>query len=173
MFRFDSFVSSFDVVAGKSRFTLDTANSAVHILARCKLAGQTGVEMEALTAVSVAALTIYDMCKAVDKGMIVSDIKLLDKIWWPLGQLGRGRIIAMIKILFFAKYRELLGLGQMSVELHSTTTVADLKSRLVKEGATTGRRLYWPTIPYAPSTKPLRTTVMLLRMVMKSRFIPR
>ncbi|MBQ0796349.1 molybdopterin converting factor subunit 1 [Zhongshania sp.] len=40
----------------------------------------------------------------------------------------------MIKILFFAKYRELLGLGQMTVELHSTTTVADLKSRLVKEG---------------------------------------
>jgi cyclic pyranopterin phosphate synthase len=63
----------------KVDFTLDTANSAVHILARCKLAGQTGVEMEALTAVSVAALTIYDMGKAVDKGMIVSDIKLLTK----------------------------------------------------------------------------------------------
>lgn len=52
---------------------------AVLILATCKLAGQTGVEMEALTAASVAALTIYDMCKAVDKGMVISEIKLLEK----------------------------------------------------------------------------------------------
>jgi cyclic pyranopterin monophosphate synthase len=63
----------------KLEFALDYEKNAVHIKARCKLAGQTGVEMEALTAVSVAALTIYDMCKAVDKGMIVSDIKLLAK----------------------------------------------------------------------------------------------
>ena len=63
----------------KVEFTLDHVANAVRILARCKLAGQTGVEMEALTAVSVAALTIYDMCKAVDKGMVVSDIKLLAK----------------------------------------------------------------------------------------------
>ncbi|WP_295487446.1 cyclic pyranopterin monophosphate synthase MoaC [uncultured Pseudomonas sp.] len=53
---------------------------AVHILARCKLAGQTGVEMEALTAASVAALTIYDMCKAVDKGMVIEQVRLLEKI---------------------------------------------------------------------------------------------
>jgi cyclic pyranopterin phosphate synthase len=51
----------------------------VYIEAQCKLTGQTGVEMEALTAVSVAALTIYDMCKAVDKGMRISDISLLQK----------------------------------------------------------------------------------------------
>lgn len=51
----------------------------VRIEARCKLAGQTGVEMEALTAASVAALTIYDMCKAVDKGMVIEQIKLLEK----------------------------------------------------------------------------------------------
>ena len=63
----------------KVEFALDHEANAVRILARCKLAGQTGVEMEALTAVSVAALTIYDMCKAVDKGMVVSDIKLLAK----------------------------------------------------------------------------------------------
>ncbi len=44
-----------------------------------KSCGKTGVEMEALTAVSVAALTIYDMCKAVDKGMVVRDIRLLRK----------------------------------------------------------------------------------------------
>ena len=49
----------------------------VTALARCN--GQTGVEMEALTAVSVALLTIYDMCKAVDKNMVISEIKLIDK----------------------------------------------------------------------------------------------
>ena len=52
---------------------------AVHILARCKLSGQTGVEMEALTAASVAALTIYDMCKAVDRGMVMSNVRVLEK----------------------------------------------------------------------------------------------
>lgn len=49
------------------------------IEARCKLAGRTGVEMEALTAVSVAALTVYDMCKAVDRGMEITGIRLLEK----------------------------------------------------------------------------------------------
>ncbi|CAA0088590.1 Cyclic pyranopterin monophosphate synthase [Zhongshania aliphaticivorans] len=63
----------------KLEFNLDHASNSVHIFARCKLAGQTGVEMEALTAVSVAALTIYDMCKAVDKDMVISDVKLLAK----------------------------------------------------------------------------------------------
>ena len=52
---------------------------AVAILARCKLSGQTGVEMEALTAASVAALTIYDMCKAVDRGMVIEQVRLLEK----------------------------------------------------------------------------------------------
>lgn len=52
---------------------------AVHIQARCKLAGRTGVEMEALAAASIAALTIYDMCKAVDKGMCIERVRLLEK----------------------------------------------------------------------------------------------
>ena len=51
-------------------------DDVVRIEARCKLSGQTGVEMEALTAASVAALTIYDMCKAVDKGMTIGDIRV-------------------------------------------------------------------------------------------------
>jgi cyclic pyranopterin phosphate synthase len=55
------------------------AESRVDITATCKLAGRTGVEMEALTAVSVAALTVYDMCKAVDRGMRISDIRLAHK----------------------------------------------------------------------------------------------
>lgn len=51
----------------------------VDIIAKVKCSGQTGVEMEALTAVSIAALTIYDMCKAVDKGMVISDTMLQEK----------------------------------------------------------------------------------------------
>jgi cyclic pyranopterin monophosphate synthase len=51
----------------------------VRITAICKLAGQTGVEMEALTAASVAALTLYDMCKAVDKAMVIETVRLLEK----------------------------------------------------------------------------------------------
>jgi cyclic pyranopterin phosphate synthase len=60
-------------------FELDEDNSCVHIQGRCKVSGKTGVEMEALTAVSVAALTVYDMCKAVDRGMAISGITLLHK----------------------------------------------------------------------------------------------
>jgi cyclic pyranopterin phosphate synthase len=58
---------------------LDEAVSAVRITATARTVGKTGVEMEALTAVSVAALTIYDMAKAVDRGMRISDIRLLEK----------------------------------------------------------------------------------------------
>ncbi|WP_341915297.1 cyclic pyranopterin monophosphate synthase MoaC [Ferrovibrio terrae] len=59
--------------------TPDTAANAIDIVATCKLKGRTGVEMEALTAASVAALTIYDMTKAVDRGMQITDIRLLHK----------------------------------------------------------------------------------------------
>lgn len=55
------------------------APDAVRITATCGLAGQTGVEMEALTAASVAALTLYDMCKAVDRGMVIEQVRLLEK----------------------------------------------------------------------------------------------
>lgn len=63
----------------KLELTPDVQGNCVKIEAVCKLAGQTGVEMEALTAASVAALTIYDMCKAVDKGMVIGDVKLMEK----------------------------------------------------------------------------------------------
>ena len=52
---------------------------SIEISATCRLRGRTGVEMEALTAVSIAALTVYDMCKAVDRGMRITDIRLLHK----------------------------------------------------------------------------------------------
>ena len=57
----------------------DPGRNAVDITATCKLKGQTGVEMEALTAVAVAALTVYDMCKAVDRGMKITDVRLVHK----------------------------------------------------------------------------------------------
>jgi cyclic pyranopterin phosphate synthase len=60
-------------------FDIDTKKSTIQIVSRAKVTGRTGVEMEALTAVSVAALTIYDMCKSVDREMIISDIMLLEK----------------------------------------------------------------------------------------------
>ena len=53
--------------------------NGLEITAECRLDGKTGVEMEALTAVSVAALTVYDMCKAVDKAMVIGPIKLVHK----------------------------------------------------------------------------------------------
>jgi cyclic pyranopterin phosphate synthase len=60
-------------------FEIDDKNTAVTCTVTTETTGQTGVEMEALTAVSVGLLTIYDMCKAVDRGMTISGIKLLEK----------------------------------------------------------------------------------------------
>ncbi|HEV3177965.1 MAG TPA: cyclic pyranopterin monophosphate synthase MoaC [Stellaceae bacterium] len=59
--------------------TPDPERHAIDIAATCKVTGRTGVEMEALTAASVAALTIYDMLKAVDRGMLITDLKLTHK----------------------------------------------------------------------------------------------
>ena len=67
-------LSSVDV-----KLSLDSKRNAVDIEATCKLKGRTGVEMEALTAASVAALTVYDMCKSVDRGMVLTDIRLVHK----------------------------------------------------------------------------------------------
>jgi cyclic pyranopterin monophosphate synthase len=61
------------------KLSLDSKRNAVDIEATCRLKGRTGVEMEALTAASVAALTVYDMCKSVDRGMMISEVKLLHK----------------------------------------------------------------------------------------------
>ena len=71
--------------------TPDAKRSCIDILATCKVAGQTGVEMEALTAASVAALTVYDMCKAVDRGMTISGIQLLHKSGGKSGTWDRSQ----------------------------------------------------------------------------------
>ncbi|MDA8234240.1 MAG: cyclic pyranopterin monophosphate synthase MoaC [Clostridia bacterium] len=61
-------------------FRIDEENSRVLVESRVRTTGKTGVEMEALTGVTVAALTIYDMCKAVDKDMVIGNIRLIEKI---------------------------------------------------------------------------------------------
>lgn len=70
--------------------SLDNKKKKIDIEARVKVTGQTGVEMEALTAVSAAALTVYDMCKAVDKEMVISDVMLMEKKGGRSGHFKRG-----------------------------------------------------------------------------------
>lgn len=72
-------------------FHLDFEESKIEITAVVKTVGKTGVEMEALHGVSVAALTIYDMCKAIDKEMVISDIMLLKKTGGKSGTFERNR----------------------------------------------------------------------------------
>jgi cyclic pyranopterin phosphate synthase len=67
-------LSSVDV-----QLAINTKRKAVDIEATCKLKGRTGVEMEALAAAAVAALTVYDMCKSVDRGMVITDVRLVHK----------------------------------------------------------------------------------------------
>jgi cyclic pyranopterin phosphate synthase len=71
--------------------TPDTARSGLHVEALVKLDGKTGVEMEALTAVSVTCLTIYDMAKAVDKGMEIVNIRLKSKTGGKSGTFQRAQ----------------------------------------------------------------------------------
>jgi len=60
-------------------FEVDAANHSVHCRAQVETVGKTGVEMEALTAVQVGLLTIYDMCKAADRGMVMTNVRVLEK----------------------------------------------------------------------------------------------
>lgn len=71
-------------------FTPDATNNTIRIEAVARIVDQTGVEMEALTAVSVAALTIYDMCKSHDKTMTISDVMLLKKTGGKSGSFNRN-----------------------------------------------------------------------------------
>ena len=72
-------------------FALDKPGNAVGITASCQVDGKTGVEMEALTAAAIAALTIYDMCKAVDRGMVIGAVKLLEKSGGASGDWYAGK----------------------------------------------------------------------------------
>ncbi|NQU08097.1 MAG: cyclic pyranopterin monophosphate synthase MoaC [Candidatus Abyssubacteria bacterium] len=72
------------------RVDFHTEKESIRITTEARVTARTGVEMEALTAASVAALTIYDMCKAADKGIVISDIKLLEKSGGKSGTYKRG-----------------------------------------------------------------------------------
>ncbi|ODN65472.1 MULTISPECIES: cyclic pyranopterin monophosphate synthase MoaC [Methylophaga] len=71
-------------------FEIDAANNAVNCQAEVATSGQTGVEMEALTAVQITLLTIYDMCKAVDRGMVITDVCLQEKAGGKSGHWQRS-----------------------------------------------------------------------------------
>lgn len=77
------------ITSVKVELTPNMHNSSVEIQATCKTVGQTGIEIEALTAASTAALTLYDMCKAVDRGMVIDQVKLLEKIGGKSGHWQR------------------------------------------------------------------------------------
>ena len=73
----------------KLDLTANHEENSIEITAICRVKGQTGIEMEALTAASVAALTIYDMCKAVDRGMVIGEISLQEKLGGKSGHWKR------------------------------------------------------------------------------------
>ncbi|WP_027962092.1 cyclic pyranopterin monophosphate synthase MoaC [Halomonas halodenitrificans] len=139
-------------------FRLDEAESRVAVTATCRLNGRTGVEMEALTAVSVACLTLYDMCKAVDKSMEIGAVRLDTKTGGKSGDYrreafeshaapivtgeGQGGEVSVgsrcdiaapcIRVKCLAELRERLGVGEVAVALDSLerSDVAGLKATL-------------------------------------------
>ncbi|NLC22700.1 MAG: cyclic pyranopterin monophosphate synthase MoaC [Halomonadaceae bacterium] len=140
-------------------FRLDEQQSQVEVIASCRLNGRTGVEMEALTAVSVACLTLYDMCKAVDKAMVIGAIQLDTKRGGKSGDYQRetaaqpnpivtgngatGQVTVgnrcdsdtpCVRVKFLAELRERLGLGELALPLDNLTTpdVGTLKQALMQ-----------------------------------------
>ncbi len=115
--------------------TPDASLPGIRIQATCKLSGQTGVEMEALTAASVAALTLYDMCKAVDKTMLIGDLRVLEKRGGKSGDwcaedsaLHQNSVLSpslpdsslsdsALQVRFFAELREQLKQDEIAVSL--------------------------------------------------------
>jgi cyclic pyranopterin phosphate synthase len=77
------------ITAVEVDFTADEGAATLEVEATARIVGKTGVEMEALTAVSVAALTIYDMCKAVDRGMVIEAVRLVHKAGGKSGEFRR------------------------------------------------------------------------------------
>jgi cyclic pyranopterin phosphate synthase len=81
-----------NITSIEMEFLPHEAASQIEVRAQVKITGKTGVEMEALVAVSVASLTVYDMCKAIDRGITISDIKLLKKSGGKSGRYERPSI---------------------------------------------------------------------------------
>ena len=101
-------------------FRIDRDASEVIIEATCKLSGKTGVEMEALTAASVAALTIYDMCKAVDRGMQINSIGLIEKRGGKSGhKLCTSKVCRRFAALLKSDKQAKLGVDDLAKSMHS------------------------------------------------------
>lgn len=139
----------------KVEFSLDEQLPGVRIRVRCRVEGRTGVEMEALTAASVAGLTLYDMCKAVDKGMVIEAVQLEHKSGGKSGDWNRPQhqaaeqataaagtdtdagakdaIAHPIRVLFFASLREELGedFVEIDAETLDTPTIAGVAALLM------------------------------------------
>jgi len=138
-------------------FDIDVAQSCVHVEAMCRLIGRTGVEMEALTAVSVACLTLYDMCKAVDKDMRIEAVQLEHKSGGRRGvyqrstdapivtgdsaarevSLGERCDAPSVRVKFLAELRERVGESETVVALDELENcdVAGLKTTLAARDA--------------------------------------
>ena len=134
-------------------FEIDEAASCVHISSSVRCEGKTGVEMEALTAVCVAALTIYDMAKALEKTMVISDIALVEKRggksgdWQraPVNPPGYGRLTMEISVRLFATLRQEAGWSEKVVEAPDGTTLGELLETLASPESNlklTGRPVY-------------------------------
>ncbi len=139
-------------------FDVDVVNNCVHVEAMCRLTGRTGVEMEALTAVSVACLALYDMCKAVDKSMRIDAVQLEQKSGGQRGDYQRrvdapivtgdsaAREVSLgdrcdspcVRVKFLAELRERVGESETIVALDQLDNcdVAGLKATLTaRDGA--------------------------------------
>lgn len=132
-------------------FTLDETDNCVHVEAFCRLNGRTGVEMEALTAVSVACLTLYDMCKAVDKGMVIDGVRLEQKRGGRSGDWSREATTApvtpahgdeiaspsgdRVRVQFLAELRERFGMVECFVDWQklSSADIAGVKQALIEQ----------------------------------------
>ncbi|EXJ09565.1 cyclic pyranopterin monophosphate synthase MoaC [Nitrincola nitratireducens] len=121
----------------------------INIISKCKVEGKTGVEMEALTSVSVAALTIYDMCKSVDKLMEIKNISLQTKVGGKSGNWDRNNQIFkqienlkkdiptnLLRIVFFADIKEKLKTESLDLNPSDLTgkTIDDIISHLSEKG---------------------------------------
>ncbi|WP_447556191.1 cyclic pyranopterin monophosphate synthase MoaC [Vreelandella sp. EE22] len=141
-------------------FEIDLEAGAVKVEALCRLSGRTGVEMEALTAVSVACLTLYDMCKAVDKEMRIEAVQLESKQGGVRGDYQRSAapivtgegtpgevslgercgVSPCVRVKFLAELRERVGQSEMSLTLDQLPSrdVAGLKTALAEREARYG-----------------------------------
>ncbi|WP_110691678.1 cyclic pyranopterin monophosphate synthase MoaC [Salinicola halophyticus] len=130
-------------------FRLDTSQNCVHVEAFCRLNGRTGVEMEALTAVSVACLTLYDMCKAVDKGMTIDGVRLEEKRGGRSGDWSResapesdeiaafneeaSSVANTVTIHFLAELRERFAIAELTLDWEQIPSrdIAGIKLALI------------------------------------------